>query len=49
MYEFIHKFTKWKEFSIVKISIIWFKEYQRSMQSFIHPKIKISLNSLVKQ
>lgn len=41
MYEFIHKFTKWKEFYIDKISITEFEEYQRSMQhSLICPKIK---------
>lgn len=41
MCEFIHKFTKWKEFYIDKISITEFEEYQRSMQGpLICPRTK---------
>jgi len=41
MYEFIHKFTKWKEVYMDKINISEFEEYQRSTQrSLICQKIK---------
>lgn len=36
MCEFIHKFTKWKEFYIDKISITEFEEYQRSTQGSLN-------------
>lgn len=50
MYEYIHKFTKWKEVYIDKIDITELEEYQRSMQaSLICPKIKPSWNYLVKK